>query len=99
MTMEIEAIEPDDRRWFTNHTARRFRLRQASAQEAEWIGADNCHVISCKGGGVYVFKTETLPNDSDASLSTFLHQFGCFNRHQRSDAEAFRRRTMAISAR
>jgi hypothetical protein len=98
--MEIEAIEPDDHRWFTNHTARRFRLRAAAPVEAEQIGADVCYVIATKGGGaVYVFATETLPSDSDAALSTFLHSFGMFRRHARSDDEAFRRRTMAISAR
>jgi hypothetical protein len=97
--MEIEPIEPDDRRWFVNHTARRFRLRPASTLEAARIGADECHAISCKGGGVHIFATETLPNDSDASLSTFLHGIGFFHRHQASDAESYSRRTMAVSTR
>jgi hypothetical protein len=89
-------IERDDL-WFCDRPERRFRLRVASEQEADRIGADVCHVVACKGGGIYLFSGANLPNDSDASLSTFLHGFGFFSRHQRTDDETFRRRTMAVS--
>jgi hypothetical protein len=82
--MSDVAIERDDI-WFCDRPERRFRLRPASEQEAERIGAGNCMSISTKGGAIYTFATDRLPSDSDASLSTFLHHLGYFHRTPRKD--------------
>jgi hypothetical protein len=87
----------DDELWFQRNAARRYRLRNATETESERIGCADCWCVAMKGGALYVFASENPPIDSDVSCSRFLADVGFFHRHQKSDAESYGRRSLAVS--